>query len=157
MSPAESNAASIEPADRSPLGFPFGLFIADASNYGGAQGFAWFDSEATALDYLRNELWQLYDFDGSDEDTIETDLRDAVAAVLHGTSTLKGIPLSTLNQAQAVFELRWAGQLDDLLIGKTQFEEEIQHDFRQDAFGEERGMAESDLVDFATHLLNYHG
>lgn len=157
MSPAESNAASIEPADRSPLEFPFGLFIADANNYGGAQGFAWFDNETAALDYLRNELWQLYDFDGSDEEAMETDLRDAIGRVLHGTSTLKGIPLDTLNQAQAAFELRWAGQLDDLLIGRTQFEEEIQYDFRQNAFGEERGMAESDLVDFATHLLNYHG
>jgi hypothetical protein len=157
MAPAESNAASIEPADRSPLEFPFGLFIADASNYGGAQGFAWFDSEAAALDYLRNELWQLYDFDETDAEELETDLRGAIAASLNGLTDLKSIPLEILNQIQHVFELRWAGQLDDLLIGKTPFEEEIQYDFRQNLFGEERGMAESDLVDFATHLLNYHG
>jgi len=157
MSPAESNAASIEPADRSPLEFPFGLFIADASNYGGAQGFAWFDSEAAALDYLRNELWQLDDFNGGDEDAAETDLRDTIAAVMRGTSSLKGLSLDILNQAQKVFELRWAGQLDDLRIGKSQFEEEIQHDFRQNAFGETRGRGESDLVDLAAHLLTYHG
>lgn len=157
MSPAESNAASIEPADRSPLEFPFGLFIADANNYGGAQGFAWFDSEAVALDYLRDELWQLYDFDDGDEAAMETDLRDAIGLALHETSTLKGLALDVLNQAQKVFELRWVGQLDDLLTGTTPFEEEIQYDFRQNVFGEERGLADSDLVDFATHLLNYHG
>lgn len=157
MAPAESNAASIEPADRSPIEFPYGLFVADATTYGGAQGFAWFDGEAAALDYLRNELWQLYDFDKTDEDTMETDLRDAIAAALHGLTDLKSIPLDILNQMQHVFELRWAGQLDDLLIGKTPFEEEVQYGFRQNVLGKARGMAESYLADFAAHLLNYHG
>lgn len=157
MTSTESSAAAIEPADRSPLEFSFGLFIADASNYGGAQGFAWFESEVAALDYLRDDLWQLYDFESNDEDTLDTEVRNAVTAALQDVATLKTLPLDRLNQAQALFEIRWAGQLDDLLIGKNPFEEEIQYDFRQNVFGEERGIAGSDLVDFATHLLNYHG
>ena len=145
------STAHLPPMERSPLECSYGMFIADSAAHGGAQGFCWFETESDALTYLRGELPELYE-DGADDSS----LRVALAAALEGVTALKCFSRDRVNAAaEGVFELRWRGSLDDLRLGNEPFEEDIQRDYHDNVFGEERGFAESDLEDFATHLEHY--
>ena len=143
--------------ERSPLEYFHGLYLADATGFGGATAFSWFADEAEALTYLRQGLVQLY-LDASDEADDWRAVSQAVGAALLGTESLKAINHEALNTAlHGLCELRWAGSLDDLRVGERPFERGIQRDFNQNVFGDERGLTESDWDDFVHHLTNYNG
>jgi hypothetical protein len=147
--------------ERSPLEYSYGFFIADAPGHGGAQCFCWFETEAHALAHLRDELWLLYspeDKCDDDDEEGQDELQIALRNILADVARLKDIPRGQVNSAaEGLFKLRWAGSFSDLEFGKERFEKEIQQDFRDGFFPDERGQTESDSDDFAQHLLNYHG
>lgn len=151
----------LPPMERSPLECSYGFFIADAPGYGGAQGFCWFEAEIDALNYLRDELCQLYDPEMNADNTLvpgNDELHMALENVLKDVTRLKAIPAEQLNDAaQGQFELRWAGSYFDLESGNEPFEKEVQADFHGFVFPDERGQTDSAHDDFAQHLLNYHG
>ena len=65
------------------------------------------------------------------------------------------IDLDEVNAAlSGLCELRWAGSLDDLRAGGKLFERDIQNDFNQNVFGDERGQTDSDSDDFDHHLTH---
>lgn len=141
-------------AERSPFEYPDGLFIADAPGMGGAAGFYWFRDEAEALDHLRHDLLKPY---GLGPDDLAS-ASEAITEMLdrRKVQRLKSINLVTLNRMlEGLCEVRWAGSLDDLRIGNDAFELEVQADYRENIFGDERGFSESDLDDFAHHLTHY--
>lgn len=136
---------------RSPLEFPFGCFVADTPGHGGAQTFLWFPSEVDVLAYLRTDLASLYE-DGKEA----TELSNALAEAIGGCEHLAGLDLGRVNFALiGACEVRWVGSLDTLRLGDTPFEREIQWDFNENVFGDERGHTDSDLFDFAHHLEHY--
>ncbi len=153
----------LHPSERSPLECHYGFFIADMPGYGGAQCFSWFETEADAIKHLSEEQAMLYSpEDKSDDDDEEGEhvLLTQLQTALTGVTTLKAVPRERINEIGAgMFELRWVGSLFDLEGGNEPFEKEIQADFRENVFGEERGLGpnESDLEDFEVHLLNYNG
>lgn len=144
-----------DPTARSPLEFFHGLYLADSTAFGGASAFCWFDDDAAALHYLRHELAPLYqDKVGAERALVHQPLADA----LIGVERLKDINLVEANQAlEGWCELRWAGSLNDLRAGNEPFEMEIQRDFRDNVFGDERGFGPSDLYDWAHHTTHYNG
>ena len=143
--------------ERSPLEYFHGLYLTDATGFGGANTFSWFANDAEALAYLRDGLVHLY-LDAGEEDDGSRAVFHAVGTALHGVHSLKTIDLDAVNTALAgLCELRWAGSLDDLRAGDRPFERDIQEDFNQNVFGEERGQTDSDWDDFAQHLTNYNG
>lgn len=150
----QSHAADQE---RSPLEFFHGLYLADATGFGGATAFSWFADDAEALAYLRDHLVPLYLDAGEEADDFRT-VSQAVVTALHDAHSLKAINRDTVNAALAgLCELRWAGSLDDLRTGEKPFEREVQMDFNQNVFGDERGHTDSDWEDFAQHLTHYNG
>lgn len=141
-------------ASRSPLEYFHGVFIADTPGMGGTAGFYWFLDETEALDYLQHDLLQPY---GLMPDELASTC-DAITDILDGrkVNTLKAINLTTLNSVlEGLCEIRWAGSLDDLRIGNAAFECEIQADYHENIFGDERGFGESEFDDFAHHLTHY--
>lgn len=154
MNDTSTTAAKPDFAERSPFEYPDGLFIADVPGMGGAAGFYWFRDEAGALDYLRRDLLQPY---GLEADELAS-ASEAISDMLDGLEArrLKSINLTTLNQMlEGLCEVRWTGSLDNLRTGDDAFELEVQADYRENIFGDERGFAESDLDDFAHHLTHY--
>ena len=150
----DSTAARPDFPERSPFEYPDGLLIVDAPGMGGAGGFHWFSDEKEALDYLRHELLVPYELDPDDLASAST----AIGEVLDGmkAQSLKSIDLMALNRIlEGLCEGRWAGTLDDLRSGDEAFEREVQADYRENVFGDERGFGESDLDDFAHHLTHY--
>lgn len=136
---------------RSPLEFPFGCFVADTPGHGGAQTFLWFPSEVAVLAYLRTDLASLYE-----EGKEATKLSNALADAIGGCKQLASLDLERVNLAlMGACEVRWVGSLDNLRFGDTPFEREIQWDFNENVFCDERGHTDSDLVDFAHHLEHY--
>lgn len=147
-------AAKPDFAERSPFEYPDGLFIADVPGMGGAAGFYWFWDEAQALDYLRHDLLQPYGLEPGELASAS----EAIADMLNGLKAqrLKSINLVTLNRMlEGLCEVRWAGSFDDLRSGNDTFEREVQADYRENIFGDERGFAETDSDDFAHHLTHY--
>lgn len=141
-------------ATRSPLEYFHGLFVADTPGMGGTGGFYWFGSEAEALGFLRRDLLQPYELE---PDGLAS-ASEAIADLLDSrqVKALKSINLVTLNRMlEGLCEVRWAGSLDNLRTGDDTFELEIQADYRENIFGDERGFSESDLDDFAHHLSHY--
>lgn len=141
-------------ASRSPLEYFHGLFIADTPGMGGTAGFYWFRDEAEALGHLRHSLLHPY---GLTPDELAS-ASEAIADMLDGrkVKALKAINLATLNRMlEGLCEVRWAGSLDDLRTGDAAFEREVQADYRENIFGDERGFGESELDDFAHHLTHY--
>jgi hypothetical protein len=148
QTPANSSPATDQ---RSPLEFPFGCFVADTPGYGGAQTFLWFPSEVAVLAYLRTDLASLYE-----EGKEATKLSNALAEAIGDCKQLASLDLERVNLALIdACEVRWVGGLDNLRLGDTPFEREIQWDFNENVFGDERGHADSDLADFAHHLEHY--
>lgn len=148
----QSLAASPRAIDqRSPLEFPFGCVVADTPGHGGARTFLWFPSETAVLAYLRTDLASLYE-DGKEA----TELSNALAEAIGDCEQLASLDLERVNLALiGTCEVRWVGSLDTLRLGDTPFEREIQWDFNENVFGDERGHTDSDLVDFAHHLEHY--
>ena len=143
--------------ERSPLEYFHGMYLADATGFGGATAFSWFVDDAEALAYLRHNLVQMY-LDPSEEADDWRDVSQAVGTALLGTEHLKAIDREAVNAAlTGICELRWAGSLDDLRTGHLPFERDIQKDFNQNVFGDERGLTESDWDDFVHHLTHYNG
>ena len=121
---------------------------------GGAGGFHWFSNAKEALDYLRHELLQPYGLEPGELASASA----AIGEMLDGmkAQSLKSIDLVALNRMlEGLCEVRWAGSLDDLRTGDDAFEREVQADYRENIFGDERGFGESDLDDFAHHLTHY--
>lgn len=142
---------------RSPLEYFHGLYLVDAAGYGGASAFSWFADDAEALTYLRDRLVHLY-LDASEEADDSRAVSQAIGTALHGAYSLKAIDRNAVNAAlSGLCELRWAGSLDDLRGGDESFEGEIQDNFNQNVFGDERGQTDSDWDDFAHHLTHYSG
>lgn len=136
--------------ERSPLEFPIGCFVADSPAYGGAQAFHWFPTETAVLDYLQAALPGLYE-----DDDAET-LAAAVTDATRGCVSLATLDLAQVNRLlEGLCEVRWVGSLDCLYLGNRPFEREIQQDFRENVFGDERGFLGSELEDFACHLEHY--
>lgn len=151
--PAVELLATSSPAidQRSPLEFPFGCFVAESPGQGGGQTFLWFASEVAVLAYLRTNLATLYEDEGE-----AAPLSKALADAIDGCQRLMDLDLDRLNHSLiGVCEVRWVGSLDDLYIGNKLFEREIQWDFRENVFGDERGHTDSDPDDFAHHLEHY--
>lgn len=148
-----------DPATRSPLEYPSGLFIVDTPAFGSAQGFCWFEDDTAALDYLRWRLVGRYSCRiALTHDEAEKSLRLDAQKALAGVTTLAQVNLDALNGALAdLCEVRWAGSLDEVRIGDEPFERRIQADFHENAFGDERGQADSEWADFAHHLTRYSG
>ena len=143
--------------ERSPLEYFHGLYLVDAASYGGANAFSWFADDAEALAYLRNCLVYLY-LDAGEEADDSRAVSQAVGTALHGADSLKAIDRDAVNAAlSGLCELRWSGSLDDLRGGDEPFERDIQADFNQNVFGDERGQTDSDWDDFAHHLTHYNG
>ena len=149
---AQTSATSSSVIDqRTPLEFPFGCFVADTPGHGGAQGFLWFPSEVAVLAYLRTDLASLYE-----EGKEATELSNALAEAIGGCNQVASLDLERVNLALiGACEVRWVGSLDNLRLGDTPFEREIQWDFNENVFGDERGHTNSDLVDFTHHLEHY--
>lgn len=140
--------------ERSPFEYPDGLLILDLPGMGGAGGFHWFSNAKEALDYLRHELLQPYGLEPGELASASA----AIGEMLDGmkAQSLKSIDLVALNRMlEGLCEVRWAGSLDDLRTGDDAFEREVQADYRENIFGDERGFGESDLDDFAHHLTHY--
>ena len=144
---------------RCPLEHPHGLYIVDKPAFGGAEGFSWFEDDATGLDYLRWRLVGLYSSRlGLTYDEAERSCRLGVHQALAGVAMLGDVDLRTLNESLAeLCEVRWAGSLDDLRLGDRPFERDVQDDFRDNVFGDERGFGPSDLYDWAHHTTHYSG
>lgn len=145
-----------EPMSRSPLEFDVGLFLADAPGQGGAQGFCWFACEEDAITWLRDELPAMF----GDEPEDLTSVRLAMEQALSGVGGFRAIALEAVNAtAEGLFELRWAGTFDELRYGESPFAQEIQSDFHENIFGDERGMGPdgTETEDFASHLQSYCG
>ena len=143
---------SVTPTARDPREFEYGLFITDAPAQGGAAGFSWFASDAEGLAYLAEQLPALY----LDTDEIE-EITSAITEALQRASELKALDLAPINAAlTGLCEVRWAGTFYDLESGSKPFEREIQTDYRNNIFGDERGHTESDSDDFVTHLEHYN-
>ena len=148
-----------DPSARSPLEYPVGLFIADKSAFGGAACFLWFADDASAISHLHQDLAPLYvEESGSENAESGSSLKCKIAATLAGAERLGEVDLEALNGTLAgLCEVQWAGTLDDLSLGNRPFELEVQHDFRGNTFGDERGQSGSDWDDFAHHLTHYCG
>lgn len=148
-----------DPTTRSPLEHPHGLYIVDKPAFGGAAAFSWFEDDAAGLDYLRWRLVGLYSSRiGLTYDEAERSCRLDVHQALAGVSTLVDVDLQALNETLVeLCEVRWAGSLDDLRLGNRPFEREVQNDFHDNAFGDERGFGPSDLYDWAHHTTHYSG
>ncbi|MGV8944132.1 hypothetical protein [Thermomonas sp.] len=150
--PAETSPGHASQHERSPLEFPCGVFIADTPGFGGAQGFHWFEDDLAVVEFLRNDQPSLYEDDASELRALTTAIGEALVNALN----VKAINLVALNAAlDGLCDVRWVGSLDDLYIGKGAFEREIQMDFHENVFGDERGFTKSDYEDFAWHLENY--
>lgn len=143
--------------ERSPLEYFHGLYLVDATRFGGATAFSWFADDAEALAFLRDALVRLY-LDASEEADDARAVSQAIGTALNGVDSLQAIDLDAVNAALAgLCQVRWAGSLDDLRVGDKPFELDIQYDFRQNVFNDERGWAESEWDDFAQHLTHYNG
>ena len=150
--PAEACPAHPSEDERSPLEFPCGVFIADMPGFGGAQGFQWFEDDMAVLEFLRNDLPSLYEDDACELEALTTAIGEALGKPLN----VKAINLVALNAAlDGLCDVRWVGSLDDLYVGKQAFEREIQMDFHENVFADERGFLGSDYEDFAWYLQNY--
>lgn len=148
-----------DPTTRSPLEHSHGLYIVDKPAFGGAACFSWFEDDAAGLDYLRWRLVGLYSARlGLTYDEAEKSCRLGVHQALNGVVTLAGVDLHALNESLAeLCEVRWAGSLDDLRLGNRPFEREVQSDFHDNVFGDERGFGPTDLYDWAHHATHYNG
>lgn len=143
--------------ERSPLEYFHGLYLVDAAGYGGASAFSWFADDAEALTYLHDRLVHLY-LDAGEEADDSGAVSQAVGTALLGAHSLKAIDRDAVSAAlSGLCELRWAGSLDDLRAGEEPFERDIQDDFSQNVFGDERGQTDSDWDDFAHHITHYNG
>lgn len=148
LSPAQ------DPMSRYPLEHGFGLFVADNPGYGGVQGFCWFPSAQEAIHWLCHDLPVLFD-----DDADSSDLSLGLSTLLANQASLKDLPLDQVNAlAKGCFEVRWAGEFDDLIYGKKPFERNIQADFNDMVFPDERGQGPEGTTheDYAVHILNYH-
>jgi hypothetical protein len=144
-------------AERSPPEYFHGLYVRDATNFGGAAAFSWFRDDAEALAFLRDCLVLLYLDANEDAGQVQA-IRGAITAALQGVRTLKAVDLDAVNDGLAGFcALAWAGSLDDLWTGEAAFEKAMQDDFRRNTWGEERGRADSHWHDFVDHLSHYNG
>ena len=139
------------PMDRHPHEFEHGFYVSDHPGQGGVQGFCWFASAQEAIDWLVNELPALFD-DG------DAALSQSLAAASRGITTLGALPLERVNAiAEGYFEVRWAGTFLELAESDHPFAREIQMDFHDMVFPDERGQGPEGtwLEDFAYHLHNY--
>ena len=153
-SPATQIDDAQDPMSRHPLEHEFGLFVADNPGYGGVQGFCWFSSAADAIQWLCHDLPVLFD-----DDTDSSALSRGLSKLLANQASLQDLPLDQVNAlAEGSFELRWAGEFDDLVYGNKPFERNIQSDFHAMIFPDERGQGPEGTTheDYVVHILNYH-
>ncbi|MBJ6978988.1 hypothetical protein [Luteimonas sp. MC1895] len=144
-------------AERSPLEYFHGLYIKDAAAFGGATAFCWFIDDAEAIAHLRDRLALVYLDSEGEADEVQA-VAKAISTALNGVNALKAIDLDSVNATLVgLCELVWAGSLDDLRRGNEPFERDLQDDYYQNVFGDERGMGDSEWDDFAHHLTHYNG
>lgn len=141
---------SDNPMDRHPHEFEHGLYVADRPGHGGTQGFCWFSSTKEAIAWLLS-IPRLFTDDHSA-------LSSALASAASGIETLDALPVERINAIAAdYFEVRWAGTFSDLMFSSHPFAREIQTDFHDMVFPDERGQGPLGTMDedFIKHLNNY--
>ncbi len=141
---------SDHPMDRHPHEFEHGLYVADHPGCGGTQGFCWFASAEDAIAWLL-AIPRLFN---DEHATVGT----ALAGLTNGVDTLESLPLEQINAlTREMFEVRWAGKFHDLMYSSHPFAREIQADFHDMVFPDERGQGPMGTMDedFAEHLNNY--
>ena len=148
----EFDQAMPDPMSRDPRECGFGLFLTDAPQFGGAQGFMWFGTEAEALAYLRTELADIYHPDSLEDANV---VRAAIDQCLAGVAGLQSISCVDLSAAQCEFQLEWAGTFEQLASGSGDFSRSIQSDFREEHPSEEIG--EDGYDEFVEFLASYAG
>lgn len=124
-------------ADRDPRDFRYGyLAFGDApAGIGGGTGvFAWFASHAERLDFWVDkelgEYW-LSETPRGESDAVKAAIRAAVAEV--GGLGAGDAPVSKANAIlSGMIELKWWGELDDLLAGSTEFAIALRSDFLEE-------------------------
>ncbi len=140
-----------DPMDRHPHEFEHGLYVSDNPGFGGVQGFCWFASDEDAISWLVHDLPAVFD---DDDGTVSA----ALGRVLPGITRLAELPFAQVNEiAGRLFEVRWAGTFTDLMFGDHPFAREVQADFHDMVFPDERGFGPNETMDedFAEHLHNY--
>lgn len=150
---AQAAPALLDLSDHDPREYTHGLFVNDAPAQGGAAGFTWFADDAEALAYLTDQLPALY-LDGDNLLEVSTEMAEA----LQGAMELKSVDLAPLNAVMSgLCEIRWAGTFFDLQVGDKPFEREIQSDYRDNIFCDDRMDDDlSDLDYLAVHLEHYN-
>ena len=148
----EFDQAMPDPMSRDPRECGFGLFLTDAPQFGGAQGFMWFATEAEALAYLRTELADIY-YPDSEEDA--NALRSTIEQCLAGVAGLQSIACVDLSAAQGEFQLEWAGTFEQLASGSGEFPLSIQSDFREEHPSGE--ISQDGYDEFVEFLASYAG
>ena len=141
-----------DPMSRDPREYGFGLFVTDAPQFGGVQGFMWFATEAEALAYLRTELADVY-YPDSEEDA--NALRSTIEHCLEGVTELQSLPCAELSSVQGEFELEWAGTFEQLASGSGDFSRGIQIDFRDEHPSGE--IVDDEYDEFVEFLASYAG
>jgi len=149
-----TSSTKIDPTSRDPREFEHGLFLANTPAQGGATSFSWFTDDAEGLAYLAKQLPALY-LEGEDL----VDASKAIADACQGVTRLSTLDLAPINAALAgLCEVRWAGTFYDLESGNKPFEREIQENYRDNIFGDERAGDDMSTLDYlAEHLEHYAG
>lgn len=144
--------AALDPMSRDPRECGFGFFVTDTPEFGGAQGFMWFGTEADALAYLRTEMAAIY-YPDSEEDAGA--LRASIEHCLVGVTDLQSIERDELGAAQAEFQVEWAGTFEQLLSGSGDLARDIRSDFRDEY--SPKSIDDSDHGKFVRFLASLSG
>ena len=148
----DQDQSMADPMSRDPREYGFGLFVTDAPQFGGVQGFMWFATEAEALAYLRTELADIY-YPDSVEDAKA--LRSAIADCLADVTELQAIACAELAAAQGEFQLEWAGTFEQLASGSGDFPRDIRSEFW--AEHSPKRIGEDGYAEFVNFLASYAG
>ena len=115
-----------DPRQRDPRSCPIGLYLAYALGAGGHAGFYWFPTHAEALRFLRRELFGAES--ASDAGSVGV-AADIASHGFSGASSVAGLDLAAVNDAQDRVMVRWVGHVGELLSGESRLCREIRADF----------------------------
>lgn len=101
------------PLDRDPRQFPVGVLLVAPGIFEAVSGFAWFDSEAKAIEYLRYDVWTMVDLD---QDRKRACMR-VFEAVLADCNELSQDIIDVLGQGQDELLVLWGGTFWEILEG----------------------------------------
>jgi hypothetical protein len=139
------------PLDLNPLQFGYGLFLMDQWIFNGINGFSWFADEMRALAYLRNDVWTDIGYSAADD----IPERALFRAELSGLQELSETVIDTLNNAQELVQIQWAGQFSDMFNGTDTFTRGFVEDFHELRGSGKIQHTKSEAEDFVAYLRSY--